>query len=101
MALLLNPSTSNEVYPFNGPLMLIPKSHKHGVLEAGHDTSTTSYPLWTLDEEPVEKMVEAGGLVVPTGKPGGVLMLTLNCPMSTCGKRMTPTTGISIRLPMT
>lgn len=64
----------DEVYPFNGPLMLIPKSHKHGVLAAGHDTSTTSYPLWTLDEETVEKLVEEGGLVAPTGKPGGVLM---------------------------
>jgi L-proline 4-hydroxylase len=64
----------DEVFPFNGPLMLIPKSHKHGVLEAGHDVSTTSYPLWTLDEETVEKMVDNGGLVAPTGKPGSVLM---------------------------
>jgi ectoine hydroxylase len=26
----------------NGPLLLIPKSHKQGVLQAGHDTATTS-----------------------------------------------------------
>ena len=39
----------DEVLPINGPLMLIPKSHKHGTLAAGHDKSTTSYPLWTLD----------------------------------------------------
>ncbi|MEL6197264.1 MAG: phytanoyl-CoA dioxygenase family protein [Pseudomonadota bacterium] len=64
----------DEVYPFNGPLMLIPKSHKKGVLEAGHDTTTTSYPLWTLDESLVEKLVDEGGLVAPTGKAGGVLM---------------------------
>lgn len=64
----------DEVFTFNGPLMLIPKSHKHGVLKAGHDTSTTSYPLWTLDNDTVTKLVEDGGLVVPTGKPGGVLM---------------------------
>ncbi len=64
----------DEVYSFNGPLMLIPKSHKKGVLKAGHDTSTTSYPLWTLDEDTVERIVDEGGLVVPTGKPGGVLM---------------------------
>ncbi len=64
----------DEVYTFNGPLMIIPKSHTSGVLEAGHDTTTTSYPLWTLDEATVERMVDAGGLVVPTGKPGGVLM---------------------------
>jgi L-proline 4-hydroxylase len=64
----------DEVFTFNGPLMLIPKSHAHGVLEAGHDTSTTSYPLWTLDNETVTRLVDEGGLVVPTGKPGGVLM---------------------------
>ena len=43
----------DEVMPINGPLMLVPRSHTHGVLEAGHDTSTTSYPLWTLDEKTV------------------------------------------------
>jgi ectoine hydroxylase len=64
----------DEVYPFNGPLMLIPKSHKQGVLKAGHDTTTTSYPLWTLDNDLVETLVDEGGLVAPTGKPGGVLM---------------------------
>ncbi len=41
----------DEVMPINGPLMLIPKSHKHGMLAAGHDKSTTSYPLWTLDND--------------------------------------------------
>src|SRR3546814_5813545 len=64
----------DEVFPFNGPLMLIPKSHKHGVLAAGHDTATTSYPLWTLDHATVERLCDQGGLVMPTGKPGAVLM---------------------------
>jgi len=64
----------DEVFPFNGPLMLIPQSHKHGVLKAGHDTSTTSYPLWTLDNDSVENLVDQGGLIAPTGQPGGVLM---------------------------
>ena len=64
----------DEVMPINGPLMLIPRSQRHGNLEAGHDTSTTSYPLWTLDEAEVTKLVAEGGIVAPTGKPGGVLM---------------------------
>ena len=64
----------DEVFTFNGPLMLIPRSHDKGVLEAGHDTSTTSYPLWTLNNDTVTRLVDEGGLVVPTGKPGGVLM---------------------------
>ena len=64
----------DEVMPINGPLMFIPKSHQQGVLDAGHDLKTTSYPLWTLDNEEVTKLVEAGGIVAPTGKPGTVLM---------------------------
>ena len=64
----------DEVMPINGALMLIPKSHKKGVLSAGHDTLTTSYPLWTLDKETVTRLAAEGGIVAPTGKPGSVLM---------------------------
>jgi ectoine hydroxylase len=64
----------DEVMPVNGPLMLVPRSHTQGVLAAGHDTSTTSYPLWTLDEQTVTDLVEKGGIVAPTGKPGGLLL---------------------------
>jgi ectoine hydroxylase len=71
----------DEVMPINGPLMLIPRSHRHGTLAAGHDTATTSYPLWTLDKETVTRLAaeaappEGGpGIVAPTGKPGSVLM---------------------------
>jgi ectoine hydroxylase len=58
----------------NGPLMFIPRSHKAGVLEAGHDLETTSYPLWTLDRETVTRLAEAGGIVAPTGPAGSVLL---------------------------
>src|SRR5262244_2478490 len=70
----------DEVLPINGPLMLIPKSHKQGVLSAGHDKLTTSYPLWTLDKETVTRLCDEAapeggvGIVAPTGKPGAVLM---------------------------
>ena len=47
----------DEVMPINGPLLLVPGSHKQGVLEAGHDKATTSYPLWTLDKETVTRLV--------------------------------------------
>ena len=46
----------DEVMPINGPLLLIPKSHKQGVFAAGHDTLTTSYPLWTLDKDTVTRL---------------------------------------------
>lgn len=64
----------DEVMPINGPLLLVPKSHKAGDLEAGHDLQTTSYPLWTLDNDTVSRLVEEGGIVAATGKPGGMLM---------------------------
>jgi ectoine hydroxylase len=68
----------DEVMPINGPLMLIPKSHKGGTLPAGHDKQTTSYPLWTLDKDTVTRLADEaapwGGIVAPTGKPGSVLM---------------------------
>jgi ectoine hydroxylase len=64
----------DEVFPYNGALMLIPRSHKQGVLAAEHDKSTTSYPLWTLDEATVQRLYDDGGLVVPTGKAGGMLL---------------------------
>jgi ectoine hydroxylase len=70
----------DEVMPINGPLLLIPKSHKQGVFAAGHDKLTTSYPLWTLDKETVTRLAaeaedaDGVGIVAPTGKPGSVLM---------------------------
>jgi ectoine hydroxylase len=68
----------DEVMAINGPLMFIPKSHKHGTLASGHDEQTTSYPLWTLDNETIMRLAEEGGIVAPTGKPGSVLMFHSN-----------------------
>lgn len=64
----------DDVMPVNGPLLLVPRSHAAGNLRAPHDSAGTSYPLWALDEDTVTRLVAAGGIVAPTGKPGGVLM---------------------------
>jgi ectoine hydroxylase len=70
----------DEVHAINGPLMLIPRSHRHGTLAAAHDESTTSYPLWTLDAETITRLCAETappggiGIVAPIGKPGSVLM---------------------------
>lgn len=64
----------DEVMPINGALMFIPQSHKQGVLDAGHDLETTSYPLWTLDQEKVTELAAQGGIVAPTGPAGSVIM---------------------------
>lgn len=68
----------DEVTAVNGPLFLIPRSHRAGVLEAGHDLESTSYPLWTLDRANVRRLAEEGGIVAPCGKPGSVLMFHSN-----------------------
>jgi L-proline 4-hydroxylase len=52
----------------------VPKSQHAGDLKASHDLETTSYPLWTLDEATVTRLVKEGGIVAPTGKGGGLLM---------------------------
>ena len=62
----------DDVNPFNGPLMFIPGSHKKGVVDAKHDLTTTSYPLWTVDNGLIAQLVERsggkqGGIVSPTG----------------------------------
>jgi len=70
----------DAVMPINGPLLLIPKSHREGVFAAGHDELTTSYPLWTLDKDTVTRLAREAegadgiGIVAPTGRPGSVLM---------------------------
>ncbi|MGE0719039.1 MAG: phytanoyl-CoA dioxygenase family protein [Alphaproteobacteria bacterium] len=64
----------DDVTEFNGALMFIPRSHRKGVLEAGHDLTTTSYPLWTIDQETIRRLVAEGGLVAPKGPAGSVLL---------------------------
>ncbi|MEM7250364.1 MAG: phytanoyl-CoA dioxygenase family protein [Pseudomonadota bacterium] len=68
----------DEVTAANGPLMFIPKSHRAGVLAAGHDLETTSYPLWTLSKDKVRELADDGGIVAPTGAPGSVIMFHSN-----------------------
>jgi len=66
----------DDVTAANGPLLFIPGSHKVGVVDAGHDLETTSYPLWTLDREKVSELAERGGCVAPTGPAGSMLMFS-------------------------
>ena len=66
----------DDVTAANGPLLFIPGSHKQGVVQAGHDLETTSYPLWTLDRETVRDLAERGGCVAPTGPAGSLLMFS-------------------------
>ena len=63
----------DEVNEFNGPLWFIPRSHKKGAIEASHDLTTTSYPLWMIDNDTIAKLVDQGGIVAPKGGPGSAI----------------------------
>jgi len=87
----------DEVNEFNGPLMLIPGSHQLGVLDAHHDTSTTSYPLWTINHEVIGKLVERGGIVAPKG-PAGSMILFHGCLVHASSSNLSPWNRVSVYL---
>ena len=92
----------DDVDEFNGPLVFIPGSHKKGVIDAKHDTSTTSYPLWTLDNQIVSKLVDRaggknGGMVSPHG-PAGSMILFHSCLVHSSGSNLSPFNRVSVYL---
>jgi ectoine hydroxylase len=92
----------DDVNEFNGPLMFIPGSHKKGVVEAKHDLTTTSYPLWTVDNELIEKLVERaggknGGIVSRKG-PAGSMILFHSCLVHASGSNLSPWNRVSVYL---
>jgi len=87
----------DEVNEFNGPLMFIPGSHRRGVLEAGHDTATTSYPLWTIDHATIATLVARGGIVAPKG-PAGSMLLFHGCLVHASTSNLSPWTRVSVYL---
>jgi ectoine hydroxylase len=87
----------DEVTEFNGPLMLIPGSHKQGVLDAQHDTSTTSYPLWTIDHEAIKKLVIHGGIVAPKGAAGSMILFH-GCLVHASSSNLSPWNRVSVYL---
>jgi ectoine hydroxylase len=87
----------DEVNEFNGPLMFIPGSHKLGVLDAEHDTSTTSYPLWTINHGTIAKLVERGGIVAPKG-PAGSMILFHGCLVHASTSNLSPWNRVSVYL---
>ena len=99
----------DEVNDFNGPLMFIPGSHKLGVLEAGHDVSTTSYPLWTINHATITQLVKNGdtlnagagkghqGIVAPKG-PAGSMILFHSCLVHASSSNLSPWNRVSVYL---
>jgi ectoine hydroxylase len=87
----------DEVNEFNGPLMFIPGSHRLGVLDAQHDTSTTSYPLWTINHDTIAQLVGRGGIVAPKG-PAGSMILFHSCLVHASTSNLSPWNRTSVYL---
>ncbi|MDP2064632.1 MAG: phytanoyl-CoA dioxygenase family protein [Burkholderiaceae bacterium] len=92
----------DDVNEYNGPLMFIPGSHKKGVVEARHDLTTTSYPLWTVDNDLIRQLVERaggknGGIVSPKG-PAGSMILFHSCLVHASGSNLSPFNRVSVYL---
>lgn len=92
----------DEVNEFNGPLMFIPGSHRLGALPAGHDLTTTSYPLWTIDNDAIGELVakaggREGGIVAPKG-PAGSMLLFHSCLVHASGSNLSPWNRVAVYL---
>ena len=64
----------DDVTEHNGPLVFIPGSHRGGPVRTALDTETTSYALWTVDNDTVSQLARAGGLVTAAGVAGTALI---------------------------
>ena len=92
----------DDVNPFNGPLMFIPGSRKTGVVDAKHDLTTTSYPLWTVENDLIAQLVaraggKNGGIVSPHG-PAGSMILFHSCLLHASGSNLSPWNRVSVYL---
>ena len=92
----------DDVNEFNGPLMFIPGSHKKGVVDAKHDLTTTSYPLWTVDNALIAQLVaraggKQGGIVSPRG-PAGSMILFHSCLVHASSSNLSPWNRDSVYL---
>ena len=87
----------DEVNEFNGPLMFIPGSHTLGVLDAEHDVTTTSYPLWTINHDTIRTLVARGGLVAPKGQAGSMILFH-GCLVHASTANLSPWNRVSVYL---
>ena len=71
-------------HPWNGPLMLIPSSHKHYIGCAGetpenhYEASLRRQEFGLPDDESLTRLVDRGGIAQATGRAGSVILFDCN-----------------------
>ena len=68
----------DEVSQFNGPLMMVPGSHRLESDRPEESTQGTSYKIRYMGNDVIEEEVRRGGIVAPTGPPGSVIFMHPN-----------------------
>ena len=87
--------TLSENTPYNGPLMLVPGSHKKFISCVGetpddnYKSSLKAQKIGTPDEQTLTEMIREHGLVAPTGPAGSVLIFDCNT-LHGSGNNITP-----------
>ena len=71
-------------------------------MEAKHDLTTTSYPLWTVDNDLIRQLVDRaggkqGGIVSPKG-PAGSMILFHSCLVHASGSNLSPFNRVAVYL---
>jgi ectoine hydroxylase len=79
----------DDVTEHNGPLVFIRGSHHEGPVRTALDTQTTSYALWTVDNETVARLAGRGGLVTAAG-PAGTALIFGDCLVHSSPPNMSP-----------
>ena len=80
----------DEVNEFNGPLMFIPRQPQAGRARGASTTSPRrSYPLWTIDNDTIAKLVDAGRHRRAQG-PAGSMILFHGCLVHASTSNLSP-----------
>ena len=72
------------------------------MVDAKHDLTTTSYPLWTIDHDLIGQLVERaggknGGIVAPKG-PAGSMIVFHGCLVHASGSNLSPWNRVAVYL---
>jgi ectoine hydroxylase len=79
----------DEVTQFNGPLMVVPGSHRMKTEWPDESTQGTSYKIRYSGTGVIEAEVQRGGIVAPTGPAGSVLFMHPNV-LHASGSNLSP-----------